>query len=100
MADRGVEDRHILEHARRWLPYGGCADDVLVEFGLTPSGYYARLADILVGSAAGDLPPGVRAALGRYVRAHTTPSAPARTGVRTPCPDTTSRHQMQAVGRP
>ncbi|EME15373.1 DUF3263 domain-containing protein [Rhodococcus triatomae] len=42
------EDRHLLDFACRWLPFGGArSGDVLVEFGLTPAGYRARVAGLL-----------------------------------------------------
>jgi len=57
-----TDDRRILAHARKWLPYGRFGEDVLVEFGLTLDGYAERLALILDRPAI-DLDPADREAL-------------------------------------
>ncbi|MFI2478584.1 DUF3263 domain-containing protein [Nocardia xishanensis] len=70
-----VEDEQNLEYARRWLPYGGGRpEDTLVEFGLTPCGYIARLAAILDSPAARTLDPDIRQALHDFVASHLSTS--------------------------
>lgn len=42
------ERERMLTFARRWLPYGGGpAEDIMVDFGIAPSAYFARLKDLL-----------------------------------------------------
>ncbi|QTJ67155.1 DUF3263 domain-containing protein [Rhodococcus sp. ZPP] len=69
MSNRSIiEDSRILEFARRWLPYGGGnTGDLLVEFGMTPAGYIARLGEILDGPAGWHLDPQLRADLRSFV---------------------------------
>lgn len=41
-------DKQMVAFAHRWMPYGGTADDeILVEFGLTPTQFYLRVIEIL-----------------------------------------------------
>ncbi|MGZ9886475.1 DUF3263 domain-containing protein [Rhodococcus ruber] len=73
-----VEDDRIVEFARRWLPYGGGSPgDLLVEFGMTPAGYLARLGEILDSPAALRLHPRLRADLRNFVAARTVASRAA-----------------------
>ncbi|WP_016883737.1 MULTISPECIES: DUF3263 domain-containing protein [unclassified Rhodococcus (in: high G+C Gram-positive bacteria)] len=66
--DSVIEDAQVIEFARRWLPYGGgTTGDLLVEFGMTPACYVARLRKILAGPAGACLDPQLRADLGRFV---------------------------------
>jgi hypothetical protein len=82
MVDQRSEDLRIVEHARRWLPYGGCADSVLVDFGLTPDRYWQRLALLIEGPAGQQLPCDQRNGLRRQIRRATGVSASAqRAGV-------------------
>ncbi|MDV6286935.1 DUF3263 domain-containing protein [Rhodococcus jostii] len=68
MNDSIIEDAQILEFARRWLPYGGGnSGDLLVEFGMTPACYVARLGKILDGLAARHLEPHVRIRLREFI---------------------------------
>ncbi len=72
-----IEDAQILEFARRWLPFGGGEPiDLMVEFGMTPTRYAARLAKILDGPAAVQLDPQLRGDLHRFV--HTLPERSSR----------------------
>ncbi|MCQ4122558.1 DUF3263 domain-containing protein [Rhodococcus tibetensis] len=65
-----IEDARVIEFARRWLPYGGGnTGDLLVEFGMTPAGYLARLREILDGPAGWRLDPQLRADLCEFVTA-------------------------------
>ena len=36
-----------LQFLSRWMPYGGCDEEILPEFGLTPKEFYRRLAQLL-----------------------------------------------------
>ncbi|MEU2006304.1 DUF3263 domain-containing protein [Rhodococcus sp. NPDC019627] len=66
--DSALEDLRIIEFARRWLPYGGgTTGDLLVEFGMTPACYVARLDSILAGPTANQLDPNFREDLRRFV---------------------------------
>lgn len=71
MNDSIIEDAQILEFARRWLPYGGGnSGDLLVEFGMTPACYVARLGKILDGPTARHLEPHVRVRLREFITNH------------------------------
>ncbi|WP_213575934.1 DUF3263 domain-containing protein [Rhodococcus sp. USK13] len=73
--DPVIEDMRIIEFARRWLPYGGgTTGDLLVEFGMTPACYIARLDSILARPTDNQLDPNFREDLRRFVslRALTT----------------------------
>ena len=73
-----LEDMRIIEFARRWLPYGGgTTGDLLVEFGMTPDCYLARLDSILAGPRAEELDPTFRDDLRRFVSIRTSQPAPA-----------------------
>ncbi|WP_371828566.1 DUF3263 domain-containing protein [Rhodococcoides fascians] len=38
------EERHMLEHARRWAPYGGVrSSDVLVDYGMSKDEFYTAV---------------------------------------------------------
>ncbi|MGW5385723.1 DUF3263 domain-containing protein [Nocardia sp. NPDC003963] len=75
--DSAIEDALILEFARRWLPYGGASSgDVLVEFGMTPAGYLARLRRVLDAPVSRRLDPVTHARLKGFVDSH--PLTPSR----------------------
>lgn len=76
MVDRRTVDQGILEHARRWLPYGGCTDNVLVDFGLTPDRYWRRLYLLIEGPAGRQLPAEERDALRDQIGCATAISTP------------------------
>nr|WP_257792492.1 DUF3263 domain-containing protein [Rhodococcus oxybenzonivorans] len=43
-----AEEQAMLELARIWAPYGGARPgDILVEFGMSPATFYARVTRIL-----------------------------------------------------
>ncbi|RZK94742.1 MAG: DUF3263 domain-containing protein [Rhodococcus sp. (in: high G+C Gram-positive bacteria)] len=68
-----IEDTRIIEFARRWLPYGGGnTGDLLVEFGMTPACYIARLGKILDSPVGRCLDPQLRTDLGRFVSLRST----------------------------
>ena len=68
--DSVIEDAQIIEFARRWLPYGGGnTGDLLVEFGMTPARYVARLGKILDGPPARHLEP-IRVRLREFIANH------------------------------
>lgn len=67
-----IDDTRIIEFARRWLPYGGGnTGDLLVEFGMTPACYIARLGKILDSPAVQRLDPQLRADLRTFVATRT-----------------------------
>jgi hypothetical protein len=69
--DSAIEDAQILEFARRWLPYGGgSAEDLLVEFGMTPAGYLDRLRRVLDKPVSRRLDPVTYARLREFVDSH------------------------------
>ncbi|MDJ0420129.1 DUF3263 domain-containing protein [Rhodococcus opacus] len=75
--DSAIEDMRIIEFARRWLPYGGgTTGDLLVEFGMTPACYIARLNSILAGPTANQLDPTFRDDLRRFVSLRASRPAP------------------------
>ncbi|MFD9664900.1 DUF3263 domain-containing protein [Rhodococcus sp. NPDC059968] len=75
--DSAIEDMRIIEFARRWLPYGGgTTGDLLVEFGMTPACYIARLDSILTGPTANQLDPNFRDDLRRFVSLRASRPAP------------------------
>lgn len=77
IGDSVIEDMRIIEFARRWLPYGGgTTGDLLVEFGMTPAGYVARLNNILAGPIANQLDPNFRDDLRRFVSLCTSRPGP------------------------
>lgn len=77
--DSALEDLRIIEFARRWLPYGGgTTGDLLVEFGMTPACYLAKLESILAGPAANQLDPNFRDDLRRFVSIRTSQPAPTQ----------------------
>ncbi|WP_342661423.1 hypothetical protein Rruber_05192 (plasmid) [Rhodococcus ruber] len=58
-------DKQMVAFAHRWMPYGGTADDeILVEFGLTPTQFYLRVIEILEKR---DVPGTLRPAHTRFV---------------------------------
>jgi hypothetical protein len=68
------EDARVLEFACRWVPYGGGdPGDILVEFGISPARYVARLARTLDGPLARTLTPEMRASLREFVAARSAP---------------------------
>ncbi|QSE86908.1 DUF3263 domain-containing protein [Rhodococcus koreensis] len=72
-----IEDTRIIEFARRWLPYGGgTTGDLLVEFGMTPACYLARLGKILDSPAGRQLDPQLRADLLTFVATRTPTQHP------------------------
>ena len=70
--DSMIEDAQILEFACRWLPFGGGEPvDLMVDFGMTPASFAARLARILEGPVAAHLEPELRSDLRRHcINAH------------------------------
>ncbi|MFF1946317.1 DUF3263 domain-containing protein [Rhodococcus qingshengii] len=43
-----LEDRHLLDFARKWAPYGGpSADEIFVNFGMSNDRYWQRLREAL-----------------------------------------------------
>jgi hypothetical protein len=66
--DSVIEDAQVIEFARRWLPYGGgTTGDLLIEFGMTPACYVARLGKILAGPVGRRLDPQLRSELSHFV---------------------------------
>jgi hypothetical protein len=96
MSNRSIiDDTHLLEFARKWLPFGGgLTGDLLVEFGMTPAGYVNRLDNIRSGSAARELPPQLRADLRHFVDTH-----PSRTGAGARNARHEARRYSQWLGR-
>jgi Protein of unknown function (DUF3263) len=42
------DDRHLLVFAIRWMPYGGGpADEIFIQFGMTPQRFYERLQEVI-----------------------------------------------------
>ncbi|MEN0137378.1 MAG: hypothetical protein AAGC80_19670 [Rhodococcus sp. (in: high G+C Gram-positive bacteria)] len=81
-----IEDTRLVEFARRWLPYGGGnTGDLLVEFGMTPACYLARLRKILDGPVGRQLDSQFRTELRAFVVARIT--TPPRT-----CGSVPNRH--------
>ncbi|MFE7421651.1 DUF3263 domain-containing protein [Rhodococcus sp. NPDC057529] len=72
--DSVIDDVRVVEFARRWLPYGGgTTGDLLVEFGMTPACYLARLGKILSGPVGQRLDPQLRADLRHFVAVRSAP---------------------------
>lgn len=54
-------DRSMVEMACRWMPFGGPpAEDIMVNFGLTPNDYYRRLDTFVVTQQGFPLPVELR----------------------------------------
>lgn len=49
-----ADHARLVEFAEQWYPFGGgSAEDIFVEFGLTPEAYFERLSDALDVGIAG-----------------------------------------------
>ncbi|WP_030173773.1 MULTISPECIES: hypothetical protein [Actinomycetes] len=60
-----ADHARLVEFAEQWYPFGGgSAEDIFVEFGLTPETYFERLSDALDVGVPG-LSPEVHEALQR-----------------------------------
>lgn len=64
------EDELILQFACRWIPYGGPDPaDMFVEFGMTPTQFWRRVAAAISDPALMELVPAQRAHLEQFMNA-------------------------------
>lgn len=72
-----TEEQAMLELARSWAPYGGARPgDILVQFGMSPAGFYANITRILhTNAAAWNMPIAERHRIGEIAARYSTQPA-------------------------